>query len=83
MLSDPQLALQMIFGPCSPYHYRLTGPFPWSGARQAILSVWDRTLYPLNSSVTASLKDKSRESSLLKLAFVVPIFAIFLHYILV
>ncbi|XP_006017819.2 dimethylaniline monooxygenase [N-oxide-forming] 3 isoform X1 [Alligator sinensis] len=43
-LTDPRLALEVYFGPCSPYQFRLTGPGKWNGARNAILTQWDRTL---------------------------------------
>ncbi|XP_063154621.1 flavin-containing monooxygenase 3-like [Candoia aspera] len=43
-LKDPWLALKVFFGPCSPYQFRLTGPGKWDGARDAILTQWDRTL---------------------------------------
>ncbi|XP_063283038.1 dimethylaniline monooxygenase [N-oxide-forming] 2-like [Pelobates fuscus] len=42
--TDPRLALKILFGPCTPYQYRLTGPGKWHGAREAILNQWDRTL---------------------------------------
>ncbi|NXX40921.1 FMO3 monooxygenase, partial [Tricholaema leucomelas] len=44
LLTDPRLALEVFFGPCTPYQFRLTGPGKWSGARKAILTQWDRTL---------------------------------------
>ncbi|NXJ08022.1 FMO3 monooxygenase, partial [Odontophorus gujanensis] len=44
LLTDPQLALKVFFGPCTPYQFRLTGPGKWSGARRAIFTQWDRTL---------------------------------------
>ncbi|NXF44956.1 FMO3 monooxygenase, partial [Oceanites oceanicus] len=44
LLTDPRLALEVFFGPCSPYQFRLMGPGKWSGARKAILTQWDRTL---------------------------------------
>ncbi|KAF3823429.1 hypothetical protein GH733_010865 [Mirounga leonina] len=37
-LTDPQLALEVFFGPCSPYQFRLMGPGKWDGARNAILT---------------------------------------------
>ncbi|XP_053892677.1 flavin-containing monooxygenase 3-like isoform X2 [Malaclemys terrapin pileata] len=43
-LTDPRLALEAYFGPCSPYQFCLTGPGKWDGARNAILTQWDRTL---------------------------------------
>ncbi|NXY51365.1 FMO1 monooxygenase, partial [Ceuthmochares aereus] len=53
LLTDPQLALTIFFGPCSPYQYRLEGPGRWEGARQAILTQWDRTLKPTRTRVPA------------------------------
>ncbi|XP_009891210.1 PREDICTED: dimethylaniline monooxygenase [N-oxide-forming] 1-like [Charadrius vociferus] len=50
---DPRLALTIFFGPCTPYQYRLGGPGHWEGARQAILTQWDRTLKPTRTRVTA------------------------------
>jgi len=41
---DPRLAWHCFFGPYVPYQYRLVGPHPWNGAREAIMTVWDRTL---------------------------------------
>ncbi|XP_069718506.1 flavin-containing monooxygenase 1 [Phaenicophaeus curvirostris] len=53
LLKDPQLALTVFFGPCSPYQYRLQGPGCWEGACQAILTQWDRTLKPTRTRVPA------------------------------
>ncbi|NXE95917.1 FMO1 monooxygenase, partial [Menura novaehollandiae] len=50
---DPWLALTIFFGPCSPYQYRLGGPGRWEGARQAILTQWDRLLKPTKTRVPA------------------------------
>ncbi|KAL2301755.1 hypothetical protein Nmel_011151 [Mimus melanotis] len=57
LLTDPQLALAIFFGPCSPYQYRLVGRGSWSGARAAILSQWQRTLKPLRTRVLADSSD--------------------------
>ncbi|KAI5127314.1 Dimethylaniline Monooxygenase [N-Oxide-Forming] 4 [Manis pentadactyla] len=51
LLKDPRLAWEVFFGPCTPYQYRLTGPGKWEGARNAILTQWDRTLKPLKTRV--------------------------------
>ncbi|XP_040466291.1 dimethylaniline monooxygenase [N-oxide-forming] 1-like isoform X1 [Falco naumanni] len=51
---DPRLALTIFFGPCTPYQYRLVGPGRWEGARQAILTQWDRTLKPTRTRVSAN-----------------------------
>ncbi|CAI4230175.1 unnamed protein product [Auanema sp. JU1783] len=42
LLSDPCLAYETTFGPCSPYVYRLKGPHVWTGARDAILKLKKR-----------------------------------------
>lgn len=52
---DPRLALTVFFGPCTPYQYRLRGPGRWEGARQAILTQWDRTLKPTRTRVPAGI----------------------------
>ncbi|XP_042781876.1 dimethylaniline monooxygenase [N-oxide-forming] 4 [Panthera leo] len=50
-LKDPRLAWEVFFGPCTPYQYRLKGPGKWDGARNAILTQWDRTLKPLKTRI--------------------------------
>ncbi|XP_016373719.1 dimethylaniline monooxygenase [N-oxide-forming] 5-like isoform X2 [Sinocyclocheilus rhinocerous] len=52
LLTDPRLALNVIFGPCTPYQFRLHGPRRWEGARQAILTQWDRVNEPLRTRCT-------------------------------
>ncbi|NWR19883.1 FMO5 monooxygenase, partial [Emberiza fucata] len=37
-VTDPKIAMEVAFGPCTPYQYRLRGPGAWAGARAAILS---------------------------------------------
>lgn len=48
-LTDPKLALEVAFGPCTPYQYRLRGPGAWAGAREAILTQRQRILKPLQT----------------------------------
>ncbi|XP_030352257.1 dimethylaniline monooxygenase [N-oxide-forming] 4-like isoform X3 [Strigops habroptila] len=60
LLTDPRLALAIFFGPCSPYQYRLVGRGKWRGAREAILTQWQRTLKPLRTRV---VDDSSNSSS--------------------
>ncbi|XP_009989174.1 PREDICTED: dimethylaniline monooxygenase [N-oxide-forming] 5-like [Tauraco erythrolophus] len=48
-LTDPKLALEVAFGPCTPYQYRLQGPGEWSGAREAILTQRQRVIKPLQT----------------------------------
>lgn len=49
LLTDPRLAFNIFFGPCTPYQFRLHGPGQWEGARQAILTQWDRVVKPLKT----------------------------------
>ncbi|XP_067323770.1 flavin-containing monooxygenase 1-like isoform X1 [Anolis sagrei] len=51
LLKDPKIATKIFFGPCSAYQYRLTGPGKWEGARNAILTQWERTLKPTRTRV--------------------------------
>lgn len=51
-LTDPKLALQCFFGPCTPYQYRLVGPHTWEGARETIMTQWDRTWHPMKTRPT-------------------------------
>uniref|UniRef100_A0A8C5FX23 Flavin-containing monooxygenase n=1 Tax=Gadus morhua TaxID=8049 RepID=A0A8C5FX23_GADMO len=48
-LTDPKLGLKVFLGPCTPYQYRLTGPGRWNGARQAVLTQWDRVEQPFRT----------------------------------
>ncbi|NXV63356.1 FMO1 monooxygenase, partial [Molothrus ater] len=59
LCTDPWLALTIFFGPCSPYQYRLGGPGRWQGARQAILTQWDRVLKPTRTRVPAGSSSSS------------------------
>lgn len=43
---DPKLARALAFGPCVPYKFRLRGPHTWEGARDAIVTLWDRVVAP-------------------------------------
>ncbi|XP_048064526.1 flavin-containing monooxygenase 5-like isoform X3 [Megalobrama amblycephala] len=61
LLTDPRLALNIIFGPCTPYQFRLHGPGQWEGARQAILTQWDRVTKPLKTR--CALEPQSQRSS--------------------
>uniref|UniRef100_A0A3Q3Q7W0 Flavin-containing monooxygenase n=1 Tax=Monopterus albus TaxID=43700 RepID=A0A3Q3Q7W0_MONAL len=60
-LKDTRLVLQVFMGPCTPYQYRLTGPGCWAGARQAILTQWERVIQPFRTRVVP--EPESRPSS--------------------
>ncbi|XP_022051520.1 flavin-containing monooxygenase 5-like [Acanthochromis polyacanthus] len=49
LLRDPVLWMKVFFGPCTPYQFRLTGPGRWAGARQAILTQWERVVQPFRT----------------------------------
>lgn len=48
-LTDPGLAWRVLFGPSTPYQYRLRGPGRWDGARQAIYTQWERVALPMKT----------------------------------
>ncbi|XP_071751648.2 flavin-containing monooxygenase 5-like [Centroberyx gerrardi] len=49
LLTDPRLGLSVFLGPPTPYQYRLRGPGKWAGARQAILTQWERVAQPMKT----------------------------------
>ncbi|XP_073331867.1 flavin-containing monooxygenase 5-like [Pagrus major] len=49
LLTDPRLGLNVMLGPCTPYQFRLRGPGKWAGARQAILTQWERVARPMQT----------------------------------
>lgn len=65
-LKDPRLAWEVFFGPCTPYQYRLVGPGKWDGARNAILTQWDRTLKPLKTRIVPNSTKPTSMSRYLK-----------------
>lgn len=78
-LTDPKLALEVFFGPCSPYQFRLVGPGKWPGARNAILTQWDRSLKPMKTRAVGHLQKPSLFPHWLKLLTVcILLIAIFL-----
>lgn len=49
LLTDPRVWSKVVFGPVTPYQYRLNGPGKWSGARTAILTQMDRVEQPMQT----------------------------------
>ncbi|KAI7799413.1 flavin-containing monooxygenase 5-like [Triplophysa rosa] len=74
LLTDPRLGLKVIFGPCTPYQFRLCGPGQWEGARQAILTQWNRVAQPLK---TRSVSEQKSHRSSVSLVFSVSVVALF------
>ncbi|XP_029939621.1 dimethylaniline monooxygenase [N-oxide-forming] 5-like [Salarias fasciatus] len=67
MLTEPRLALSVIFGPCTPYQYRLRGPGKWAGARNAIATQWERVAEPMQTRLRDVPNEKSSSSKWLLL----------------
>ncbi|XP_073449363.1 flavin-containing monooxygenase 5-like [Aquarana catesbeiana] len=74
-LSDPKLAWETLFGPCTPYQYRLYGPGQWKGARKAILTQKDRVIKPTKTRITDTEMNHSSFNMLFKLLGLLVIFA--------
>ncbi|MEE6496162.1 hypothetical protein FKM82_002245 [Ascaphus truei] len=81
ILTDPRLALEVFFGPSTPYQYRLMGPGKWNGARKAIITQWDRIITPTKTRVLdSSAGGLSFLPGLKVFAVLTLIAAIFLHF---
>ncbi|XP_048214142.1 flavin-containing monooxygenase 5-like [Perognathus longimembris pacificus] len=63
---DPKLAIEMFYGPCTPYQFRLQGPGKWTGAHTAILTQRDRILKPLRTRVLKQSESASSSLSWIK-----------------
>ncbi|EDM09384.1 rCG46167, isoform CRA_a [Rattus norvegicus] len=68
-VTDPQLALEVYFGPCSPYQFRLMGPGKWDGARSAILTQWKRTVKPTRTRAVGEAQRPCHLYDLLQMLF--------------
>lgn len=55
-LTDPGLGSRVLFGPCTPYQFRLRGPGQWDGARRAILTQWERVAQPFKTRIIPDYK---------------------------
>uniref|UniRef100_A0A0B7AC33 Flavin-containing monooxygenase n=1 Tax=Arion vulgaris TaxID=1028688 RepID=A0A0B7AC33_9EUPU len=60
LFTDPVLFYYVAFGPGVPYQYRLHGPNPWPGARNAILTTLYRVKKPFE---TRTIPNNSRHKS--------------------
>ena len=67
LLTDPKLALRTFFGPAYPPTYRLNGPHPWKGAREAIMNGWANTVGPTRTRIV----DRPQTGGALSLIIVV------------
>ncbi|XP_006147861.1 dimethylaniline monooxygenase [N-oxide-forming] 3 isoform X1 [Tupaia chinensis] len=81
-LTDPKLAVEVFFGPCSPYQFRLVGPGRWEGARNAILTQWDRSLKPMKTRKAGRIQKPCLFARWLKL-LAIPILIIAVFFVLI
>ncbi|KAG5275504.1 hypothetical protein AALO_G00121070 [Alosa alosa] len=68
-LRDPGLGLRVLFGPCTPYQYRLCGPGQWAGARQAIYTQWERVIRPFGTRKLPEIQPETKQRSPVYLTF--------------
>ncbi|KAM4722881.1 dimethylaniline monooxygenase [N-oxide-forming] 2-like [Rhinophrynus dorsalis] len=54
LLTDPILAVTLLFGPCTPAQYRLKGPGKWPNARRQIMTTFDRIVKATKTRVRRS-----------------------------
>lgn len=78
LFTDLDLFWQLLRGPVVSYQYRLEGPHPWKGAREAILGTPGRIMAPLNDSVHWFTKEHSFAPTLY---FVVGLVVLILAYV--
>ncbi|XP_078515357.1 dimethylaniline monooxygenase [N-oxide-forming] 2-like [Lissotriton helveticus] len=71
--TDPWLALELFFGSCTPFQYRLFGPGKWPGARHAILTQWDRIV---SATKNRDVKVQTEYSLMLLVPVLLGLFAI-------
>ncbi|XP_077987008.1 flavin-containing monooxygenase 5-like [Glandiceps talaboti] len=79
--SDPKLAWKCVFGPFTPYQYRLVGPGKWNGAKEAIETLWGRVIYATKTRPVKEPKKGLGLSGVLKiLIFVAVVIAFAMKY---
>ncbi|NXE75587.1 FMO5 monooxygenase, partial [Cochlearius cochlearius] len=82
-LTDPKLALEVAFGPCTPYQYRLRGPGKWAGAREAILTQRQRMVRPLQTRAGDRPPRYSAVPHVFKVSFSIGLIVATLVYVLI
>lgn len=78
--TDPKLAIQLFWGPCTPIQYRLQGPGKWDGARKAILSTEDRIRKPMMTRIIESSTSTTSTITMVRFMVAVVFFAIIMTY---
>ncbi|XP_062835830.1 flavin-containing monooxygenase 5 [Anolis carolinensis] len=80
-LTDPRLAWEVFFGPCSPMQFRLSGPGKWEGARNAILTQRERIVRATKTRTLQSRSGSSVTSIFMKVFGCFALFAVILAYL--
>ncbi|XP_015491351.1 dimethylaniline monooxygenase [N-oxide-forming] 5-like isoform X4 [Parus major] len=80
-LTDPKLAMEVAFGPCTPYQYRLRGPGAWPGARGAILTQQQRVVRALQPRASGHPACSSAVPHVLTVLFSIGMIAATLIYV--
>ncbi|KAF8791269.1 flavin-containing monooxygenase 5-like [Argiope bruennichi] len=78
--TDPKLFWALVVGPSLPYQYRLQGPHPWEGARDAILTYKERVVTPLlkpGQKYVPRKRGLLRVGTIIQLLFILPILWLF------
>uniref|UniRef100_A0ABM0M1D6 Flavin-containing monooxygenase n=1 Tax=Saccoglossus kowalevskii TaxID=10224 RepID=A0ABM0M1D6_SACKO len=65
LLTDPKLAYAIMFGPCYPATYRLTGPGVWNKARETIMNTHE------NHSTKTTLQTEQQGMQFVMLVMVI------------
>ncbi|XP_048669823.1 flavin-containing monooxygenase 5 [Marmota marmota marmota] len=78
--SDPKLASQLLWGPCTAAQFRLQGPGKWDGARKTILSTDDRIRKPMKTRVTEKSDSAASAVTVGRLMLAVILFAVIMAY---
>ncbi|XP_037682139.1 flavin-containing monooxygenase 5 [Choloepus didactylus] len=78
--TDPKLALQLFWGPCTPIQYRLQGPGKWAGARKALLTTDHRIKKPMMTRVVEKSDSMISTMTIVRVMLVVAFFAIIVAY---
>ncbi|KAI4579742.1 hypothetical protein MJT46_001110 [Ovis ammon polii x Ovis aries] len=79
--TDPKLAFQLFWGPCTPIQYRLQGPGKWDGARKVILTTQDRIKKPLMTRIVETDNSNTSTITMAKFMLAVVFFAIVMTYL--
>ena len=76
---DFRLAMSVLFGPCTPYQFRLEGPGKKDNARDLIMTQWERFAAPMK---TRSVLDNPSSKIPIKLILFVLFLALLFKWLI-